>query len=131
MKVVLDTNIIISGIFWKGAPNAILNLWLEDKIQAVATKAILNEYIGSLKNMDTNPELLNRWFVFIFENIELAKDQSIFKICRDPDDNKFLNCTMSAEADYLITGDKDLLSLKDKVSVKIISAQEFLKITKS
>ena len=131
MKVVLDTNIIISGIFWKGPPNAILNLWLKDKIQAVATKAILNEYIGSLKNMDTNPELLNQWSVFILENIELTKDQSIFKICRDPDDNKFLNCTMSAEADYLITGDKDLLSLKDKVSVKIVSAQEFLKITKN
>lgn len=44
MKVVLDTNVLISGIFWKGAPHAVLTSWVQEKFAAIISREILDEY---------------------------------------------------------------------------------------
>jgi len=62
MKIVLDTNVLISGIFWKGAPSKILELWTKDKIQIVVNKKILDEYFRILQIPIITPDNLLRKF---------------------------------------------------------------------
>ncbi|MFA5994911.1 MAG: putative toxin-antitoxin system toxin component, PIN family [Patescibacteria group bacterium] len=64
MRVVLDTNVIISGIFWKGAPAQILELWANKKIEVLVTDKILHEYFLLLERMDPTNAIVNKWKIF-------------------------------------------------------------------
>jgi uncharacterized protein len=125
VKVVLDTNVIVSGIFWRGTPYHILELWIHDDIQVLATESILNEYNRVIKSIDTQGKVSKSWLTFIAENATIVSDQEILKICRDPHDDKFINCAVTGKADYLVSGDDDILSLKSFPNIKIISPSEF------
>lgn len=63
----------------------------------------------------------------MLENSIVIEDKNLVSICRDPDDNKFLNCALLGGADYLISGDNDLLVLKIIGSSKIVTPAEFLR----
>lgn len=129
MQVVVDTNILVSGIFWKGLPLKILELWIEDKISIVASPVILNEYMDIIEKLQKHDiELSKLWKDFIFENINLITPGVSLDLCRDKKDNMFLDCALSANAFYLISGDSDLLELKDIFDIPIVTAREFLKI---
>ncbi|MBI2415465.1 MAG: putative toxin-antitoxin system toxin component, PIN family, partial [Candidatus Kerfeldbacteria bacterium] len=112
MKVVFDTNVLISGIFWKGAPYQVLQLWAEQKFSLVATQPILNEYIRVLEKIDTEGAVVKHWSSFIVRNTEVVPNKIILKICRDPLDDMFINCALLGKADYIVSGDNDLLVLK-------------------
>jgi len=60
MKIVLDTNVLISGIFWKGVPGEILDYWTSDKIEIVVTEEILKEYIDIIQRMAQKDEDLSK-----------------------------------------------------------------------
>ncbi|MBI3353653.1 MAG: putative toxin-antitoxin system toxin component, PIN family, partial [Nitrospirae bacterium] len=64
-----------------------------------------------------------------FEVIEVA--DKIKRVCRDADDDKFIACAVSASADFIVTGDKDLLDIGRRQSVRILGASDFLRILKS
>ena len=61
----------------------------------------------------------------VLQNLELIETKSIVDICRDPDDNKFLGCAKDAKALYVVSGDADLLVLKNYEDIDIITAKEF------
>lgn len=56
----------------------------------------------------------------------LVEINKLFHLCRDPDDNKFLDCAIEGKAKYLITGDQDLLILKEIMRVQIVTPRRFL-----
>jgi len=60
-----------------------------------------------------------------FEVIDIA--EQITGICRDPDDDKFISCAVSASAEFIVSGDRDLLDLGLYESIRIISPSDFLK----
>lgn len=128
MKIVLDTNVLISGIFWHGAPRQILTLWAKHKLQLLITKQIFIEYIRVLQKIHKRDPVINIWTAIIIKNSIIIQDKELTKICRDVDDNKFLNCALIGMADYLISGDRDLLTIKIVGKTKIISPARFLKI---
>jgi len=130
MKIVIDTNVFISGIFWKGPPNKILSLWAQNQIRIFITGKILNEYLRILHKIDTKGNISKKWGNFILENSTILKDKDLITICRDKEDNKFLNCSILAKAKYLISGDNDLLCLDHIKNTKIITPIQFLKIYK-
>lgn len=71
MKVVLDTNVLLSGIFWTGTASQILDLWAKDKIRVVVSPEILEEYERLLKNMDhRKPGQSDFWRLFITQYTE-------------------------------------------------------------
>lgn len=127
MKIVLDTNVFISGVFWGGSPRKIFSLWAENKIKLLTTKKIVSEYLRVLHRIDPKGNTAKKWGAFILENSLILEDKDLVRICRDPEDNKFLNCAMIGEAIYLVSGDNDLLSLKTIGHAKIITPAEFLK----
>ena len=127
MKIVLDTNVFISGVFSRGSPHQILMLWAENKINLFITKKILNEYFRVLHKIDQTGDIAKKWSSFVLKNALLLEDKELVQVCRDPEDNKFLNCAIIGGANYLVSGDDDLLTLKIIGSTEIITPFKFLK----
>lgn len=130
MRVVLDTNVLISGIFWKGYPYTVLELWADKKLTVVVTPEIIQEYYGLLQRMDPTSAIAKQWMVFIVEHTEMTASSDAIKICHDPFDDMFINCAVVGKAKYIISGDKDLLSLKNVFGVQILGPKQFLTIKK-
>ena len=128
MRVVLDTNVLISGIFWKGAPYSIVAAWAKGRFEVVISKNILHEYFAVLKRIDTRGDIAEQWGMFILENAHVVKASNLVKLSRDNADDKFINTALIGQADYIISGDDDLLSLKEKSPVAVISPRKFLVI---
>ncbi|PKN00089.1 MAG: putative toxin-antitoxin system toxin component, PIN family [Elusimicrobia bacterium HGW-Elusimicrobia-2] len=128
MKVVIDTNVLISGIFWRGVPNKILNSWVKGDFEIIVNQRMLNEYLRIIRNIDKDDSISEHWITFIAENSTIVPDKKIYHICVDRDDNKFLDCAVIGCAKYIVSGDKHLLALKNIMAIPIIKAAEFCKI---
>ena len=129
IKAVLDTNVIISGIFWRGAPFDILGAWQNRRFLLVISPPILDEYRRVLDEMTKQrsiPVLSS-----ILEIIELHSEmvtpvRFTQHVCSDPDDDKFLGAALAARADYVVTGDAALLKVKNYEGIQIIKPRQFL-----
>lgn len=132
MKVVLDTNVLVSGIFFEASPAAqILNFWLEGKFQVFATPAILEEYRQVLERFSLlkAPVLEHDWASMLSKACHVLPDEtSPRRISRDPADDKFIFCALHAGAEYLVSGDKDLKVLEGDFPFQIISLRNFRRI---
>lgn len=129
MKLVLDTNVYISAFLWGGKPKEILERAIEGKDRIYISRPIKDELFGVLKRPIFNiPETTIELFMREIE--ELAElvivTERIRNLCRDADDNKIVECAVGAKADYLITGDNDLLVLKKYKTTKIVGISEYL-----
>lgn len=126
-RVVLDTNVLISGILFGGAPGEIIELWREGALDLVISPETLAEFIGKLRFKFGLPsELTNEWQDLLSERGIHVIPEYNTKICRDPADDKFIDVALAAKADHLVTGDKDLLVLKNYRGVKILKPKELL-----
>ncbi len=129
IKIVLDTNVIISGLGWGGNPKKIVNFWKTGKIILCISAKVLNEYIEVLER-NIIPANDYKWFILLIEekkNIKIVKPKEHFDIVKeDPDDNIFLDCGVAGNVKYIITGDDHLLNLKEFKGIKILSPLKFL-----
>jgi len=127
VKVVIDTNVIVSGIFWGGNAYKILDAYTDDKFSMVVSPSILQEYTEVLLRLGSKKEkkLVAQWIALFVDDTEIVDPQNPIRLCRDPKDNKFLECLMDGECNYLITGDNDLLVLKDYFPDQIITPVSF------
>ena len=129
MKVVVDTNVVISGVFFGGYPRQILEAVVREKITACATMEIIFKYDGIIEEMiqrkqgNLRKDILSP---FIAE-LELIEKNTQLTVCRDPDDDKFIACAVDAKALYIISGDKDLLDIREYQDIEIITAADFSK----
>ena len=128
MNVVIDTNVLVSGIFWSGKPRKLLELWVEEIVTLIATPQILSEYLDVIQRLQKHDvELAQKWKEFIVENTVITHSNINVSICRDKKDNMFIECALSCGSEYIISGDDDLLSLKEFEKIKIVTVAEFLK----
>jgi len=129
VRVVLDTNVLISGIFFSGPPAKLLAHWRERNFTTVISEPIVLECIRVAEEISQKfpqikiTEILERFIL----NSEIV-DTGDLKIteCEDPDDNKFLECAIAGNCDIIVSGDKHLLKITEYRGVKIIKAREFL-----
>ena len=131
-KIVLDTNILVSALLFKRELSKIVNLWKEGKIIPVVSKETFEEFRRVLEYPRfslTNTEIKSiiEEEVLPFFKVTEITDQ-VRNVCRDPDDDKFISCAISALADFIVSGDKDLCSLSKYKSVRIINVKDFLKM---
>lgn len=126
MKVVIDTNVLISGIFWGGTPYKILELWENKKVKIFASKSMLNEYFKVLDIMDKEGSVAKKWQLSLLQNSTIVEDVNQVQLCRDPDDDKFINCALIVKASHIISGDQDLLTLGEISNVKIVNPAQFV-----
>lgn len=118
IRVVLDTNVVISAAVSKnGNPTTIFEMLILDKIKNYTTQEIIDEItdvfqrpkITKILNLEGSRYMINTFEKFS-EKITCAL--TFKEIKEDPDDNKFLDCAVSASADYIISGDDHLLKLR-------------------
>ena len=130
MRIVIDTNVVASAVFFGGRPAELLRMVIRHEHSAVATDEIVDEYqatVNYLLNKYANRPL-QLSIVPIFSAMEIIPVTSKVEICRDPDDNKFISCAIDGHCYYVVSGDKDLLAVGQYADVKIITVAEFLKL---
>jgi putative PIN family toxin of toxin-antitoxin system len=129
LKIVLDTNVFVSGIFFSGPPYQILKAWQERNLQIVISLEILNEYfrVGdelSLQFPDTDLNPILELLITKAELIEAVKmDETI---CDDPDDDKFFACAIAGGVKIIVSGDKHLLKISGYKGIKVVKPRQFL-----
>ena len=132
IKVVLDTNTVLSALLFNQSKLSQFRiLWQSGKIIPFGSKATISELIRVLtyakfKLSSTEQQsLLNDYLAYIqtINNIEKMTDPSV---CRDINDVMFLELAIAGKADYLTTGDKDLLAVQQKFSFQIITPAAFI-----
>ena len=131
LKVVLDTNIFVSSIFWKkGNPHKVVELALDKKIHVFTSMEILQELEKVLRRDFEEPEeMIQRQISLILEYSTVIKPSvKINIVVADPEDNKIIECAISCDADYIVTGDRHLLDLIVYGRIKIVTARKFTEI---
>ena len=133
MRVVLDTNVVVSAMLLPGSiPRRALDKRLDEgsilisipvllEIAEVLTREKFERYV-------TESERL-RFLVALLNETELVEITEQIDVCRDPKDNKFLELAICGEADFIITGDDDLLDLDPFRGVRIITPRDFLEVS--
>lgn len=129
MRVVLDTNVVVSGVFFKGAPFEILQAWHRERFQLCMSPEIILEYEAVLRRLrDRFPgvDALGILAVVV-SNAEVVDSPSLEEpVSADPDDDKFIACAVVARAHFLVSGDRDLLDVEAHGGVRIVKPRAFL-----
>ena len=131
LKVVIDTNVFISGILTEGGnPSIVIKAWKRTrKYQLFVTEGIIREILRVMKRLNVTLDIVTDWDKTIKKYaIQVVPTRKIEAIKEDPQDNKFLECAVASHADYIVTGDRHLKSLNKFEGIKIVSAREFLDI---
>ena len=130
MRIVIDTNVVASAIFFGGKPAELLKLvMLRRSISAIATLEILEEYQVTIDYLlrKYNGKKLNFTMIPLFSAMEIINSSSKIAVCRDPDDDKFISCAIAGKCHYIVSGDKDLLTLKKVQNVQIVTVTNFFR----
>lgn len=100
MKIVIDTNVVISGVFFGGLPRKVLEAVAEKEILASASEEIIEEYNEIVQEIIDRKKgsLRKNLLDFFVMQLDIIKPVSKIDICRDPDDNKFIECAVDAGA---------------------------------
>lgn len=127
MKIVIDTNVLISGVFFGGFPKKILSSVVKRETIACATAEIINEYEEIVQEMiDRKQGHINRNILApLIQAIEIIEPVTHIELSRDPDDDKFIECAKDSQALYIVSGDKDLLVIGQYQGIQIVTAKEF------
>lgn len=130
VKVVVDTNVLVSALLFGGKPGKLIPLWQRGTIRPLASKEIIDEYLRvlaypkfKLAEEDIN-YLLYQEILPYFEVIAVELGPRIIK--KDPEDDKFIRCALAGKAKWIISGDCHLLALKTYQKIKILSPSDFL-----
>jgi uncharacterized protein len=129
MKIVLDTNVLLSAAWRDRLPErVILHIATGPDCEWLATNPILDEYRAVLRRPRFNlpSELLQQWITLIeMRTVVIPAPHITTPSLRDPDDAVMLSAAIAGDADFLITGDKDLLSLSLSIRTRIITVADF------
>jgi putative PIN family toxin of toxin-antitoxin system len=129
MKVVIDTNVFVSS-FFGGNPRKIIDLWKNEKITLCLSNAILDEYIDVLQRIGLKDEYeleeLLSLFSRGFNTLFTTKTPKIHVVENDPDDDKFIECAVALKADAVITGDREVLAVREYMGIKILTPHRCL-----
>lgn len=132
LKVVLDTNILVSALLFRGELSRLIDLWKKDRVIPFISKETFQELKAVLEypkfhlTKDEIRTIIEEEILPFFEVVDVASEVS--GICNDPDDDKFISCAISASADFIVSGDKHLCELHTYKSVKIIRAADLMKM---
>ena len=130
VKVVVDTNVLVSALLFGGKPGKLIPLWQRGKIRPLASKEIIEEYLRvftypkfKLAEEDVNFLLYNEILPHV-KIIDVQPGPRIIK--KDPEDDKFIRCALVGKAKRIISGDQHLLALGTYQKIKILTPSDFL-----
>ena len=129
MRIVLDTNVFISGIFFSGPPSQILKAWGNQSFQMVLSQQILDEYQRVAEDLSSKFPTID-----ILPIIELVTIHGQFinthgfdiAVCEDPDDDKFIECAVASKCKTIVSGDKHILKLTGYQGITVLNPRNFV-----
>ncbi|MFC6722059.1 putative toxin-antitoxin system toxin component, PIN family [Halobacteriaceae bacterium SHR40] len=130
IRVVFDTNIIISAIGFGGRPLDSLLQAFDENVQLVASEETLAELerVFTYEHLPFTTYEQVQYPAIIRLEAEVVEPKRSLDVVRDSDDDKFIECAIAGEADYIVSGDKDLREVGSYDDIKIITAAEFLSL---
>ncbi len=129
MRVILDTNVFVSGVFFSGPPYQILEAWRDGIIQLVISPEILEEYqrVGEILAEDHSHININPMLAYLIRNAEISDSILLPEaVCEDPDDDKFFACAIASKTTIIVSGDKHMLKASGYQKVEVIKPREFV-----
>jgi uncharacterized protein len=129
MKVILDTNVLVSGIFFKGPPYRIFQIWRKGHLDIVISHEILEEYRRVIQDVGTQfPDIdISDLFELITLKAHLTLALTLHpQICDDPDDDKFFSAALASKTFIIISGDKHLLDKSGFSGINVLKPKNFL-----
>ncbi|MEK6970591.1 MAG: putative toxin-antitoxin system toxin component, PIN family [archaeon] len=129
MRVVLDTNIFVSGIHWTGKSGRIIEKWLEGGFTLITSPSITSEIVRTLEEfrIPLSVETIVSWRTALETKSIVVYPSQKLSVISDPDDNKFLEAAIEGNALYLVSQDKAVLRVKEYCGVFLLGPDEFLK----
>lgn len=130
MRVVADTNTVVSGLLWQGPPRKILDAARKGQFELYTSVALLTELEGRekfakrLAIADITPRELVLGYAALATPVTPLAIPAV--ILDDPDDDAVLACALAAQAEVIVSGDRDLLGLKNYQGIDILTAPKLL-----
>jgi len=128
VKVILDTNVLLSGIFFSGPPYVILKAWQEGKIEIIVSEDIIAEYQRVAEELSQQfPSVdIERILELLTIHTEIVDTKNFqATVCEDPDDNKFISCALAGKSKIIVSGDKHLLKISGHEGIQVLKPREF------
>ena len=128
MRIVIDTNVIASAVFFGGRPYQLLRYIMENYVEVVASKEIVDEYEEIILRLQQKYPAITTKIPFhdILAKLEIIRVSSDIHVSRDPDDDKFISCAVDGKCLYIVSGDSDLLSIGKYEGIEILTVADFL-----
>jgi len=129
LKIIIDTNVLISGIFFTGPPYQILQSWRDGRFKLILSKEIFDEYRRVAERLSWQFKSIDIRDILDLIAINAEFFQPIIfsqNICADPDDEKFISCALSSNSKIIVTGDKHLLKITGYKGIEIITPKAFI-----
>ena len=130
LRIVLDTNILVSAIIAKGKPRDLVRLAIQRRYLLIKSKETIEEFVEVLQRPKfkmTRNEVVKAKNVLVKtgKTIKLTSKRRVIE--EDPDDDIFLNTALDGNADYIVSGDPHLLGLAKYKSIEIVTVNDMLK----
>ncbi len=129
MKIILDTNVFISGVFFGGPPYQILDAWRNGTVDIVLSEEIFAEYQRIAKELSRQfKEVDISMFLDLItvNGIWVETPQLPFNVSADPDDDKFLSCALASKTKVIVSGDKHLLAVSGYRRIEVLKPSVFI-----
>ena len=130
MKIVVDTNVLISALGWQKSEHHLLRSVFQGENILYMSPQILEEFIqvSERKKFNFSPDEIEEFVTSLIESCEMViPREKINTVKKDPTDNMFLECAVEGGVDHIISGDRHLLELKEFRGITIIYASSLLK----
>jgi putative PIN family toxin of toxin-antitoxin system len=129
LKVVVDTNVLISGVFFGGSPGRILATWRDRRITLMISPEIFDEYESAHRRLAKMHPSID-----VDPILELIASEAVFvrspplpnPVCDDPDDDKFLACALAAGSRIVVSGDRALRRASGFRGIEVLSPRAFV-----
>lgn len=126
MRILLDTNVIISAVMFRGLPRRLLDAALKGEIRLVSSFALLHELEEVLmERFGFSARIASAVRAEVESVADVVDPVDIPKVCRDPDDDQVLAAAVDAGAEAIVSGDKDLLALAEHAGIPILTPAQF------
>lgn len=133
-KVVIDTNVYISS-FYGGKPREVIAQWYTGQYRLCLSAPVVDEYVSVIQrySLHTQEEVAELLQVFAQSSSVLftTKTPNLSIVEKDRSDDKFIECGVALQADFIISGDKHLLDIKEYSGIQILNPAEFLTLSES
>jgi putative PIN family toxin of toxin-antitoxin system len=130
VRVVLDSNVVVSALLFTGISSKLVPLWQDNVISVLVSRAIVEEYLRVLsypKFKLSEGDIKSLIQEELLPYVEVVKPGRRLRVVdRDPSDDKFVECAFAGKARVIISGDKDLLSIGRYQKILIQSPAQFL-----